>query len=79
MDDPTSRLPASSEAGVGGGGEERRSMLSEGSAPPARGKNGSRIVLANQGENSRKGWADIYSDFPFLLISGEERKAGRKK
>lgn len=32
--------------GVGGGGEGRRSMLSEGSARPARGKNGTGIMLA---------------------------------
>lgn len=45
MDDPTSCLPVFSKAGVGGGGEECQSMLSKGSARPARGKNGTGIML----------------------------------
>ena len=46
MDDPTWCLPVFSKAEVGGEGEESRSMLSEGSARPARGKNGPGIMLA---------------------------------
>lgn len=82
MDDPTSCLPVFSKAGGGRWGRgapehAKRGLCAAGEREKWHWDHVS--MLANQEKNRRNGSADVYGDFLFLLISGEEHKAGRNK